>query len=92
MSVNPTPDSIKGRIMRKTICASVLMWALCVPALAGDILNPPAPVKLDNSPNATLSSVDQSADGGTGDETSDPLTDGITTAALTLLNTALALL
>ena len=78
--------------MRKTLCASVLVWTLCVPTLAGDILNPPAPVKLENSPNAILSSVDQSVDGWTGDETSDPSADGITAAALTLLDTVLALL
>ena len=75
--------------MRKTICASVLVWAFCVPTLAGDILNPPAPV---NSPNATLTSVDQSADDWAADETSDPSADAITTAALTLLDTVLALL
>jgi len=78
--------------MRKTICASVLLCALCVQTLAGDVLNPPAPVKLENSPNATLSSVDQSADGWTGVETSDPSADGIMAAALTLLDTVLTLL
>ena len=75
--------------MRKTIRASVLVWALCVPTLAGDILNPPAPVNRENSPNATLSSFDQSDDG---DETSDPSAEVITGAALTLLDTVLALL
>lgn len=29
--------------MRKTLRASALVLALCSPALAGDILNPPAP-------------------------------------------------
>lgn len=75
--------------MRKTICASVLVWALCVPTLAGDILNPPAPVK---SPNSLLSSVDQSANDWNVDETSDPSADRITAAALTLLDTVLTLL
>ena len=78
--------------MRKTICASVLVWALCVPALAGDIMNPPAPVKAENSPNANLSSVDASADGWVGDETTDSSADYTTAAALTLLDTVLALL
>jgi hypothetical protein len=78
--------------MRKTICASVLVCALCVTTLAGDILNPPAPVNVEDSPNATLSSVDQSTDGWTGDETSDPSADRITSAALTLLDTVLTLL
>ena len=78
--------------MRKTICASVLVCALCVTTLAGDILNPPAPVTFEDSSNATLSSVDQSAVGLTGDETSDPSADGITAATLTLLDTILTLL
>ena len=78
--------------MRKTICASVLVCALCVTTLAGDILNPPAPVTFEDSPDATLSSVDQSADGLTGDETSDPPADRIMEAALNLLDTVLALL
>jgi hypothetical protein len=39
-----------------------------------------------------MSSVDQSADGLTGAETSDPSADRITAAALTLLDTVLALL
>ena len=77
--------------MRKTICASVLLCTLCVTTMAGDILNPPAPVKLTNPTNATLSSVDQ-PDDRNGDETSDPSADSIMTAALTLLETVLALL
>jgi hypothetical protein len=78
--------------MRKTICASVLVLALCVSTLAGDILNPPAPTKPANSPDATLTYVDQSADDWTVDETSDPSADAMMTAALTLLDTVLALL
>ena len=79
--------------MRKTICASVLVWALCVPTLAGDILNPPiAPGNVENSPDVTQPSGVQSADGWVGDETTDPSADRITTAALTLLDTVLALL
>ena len=78
--------------MRKTICASVLVCALCVTTLAGDILNPPAPINIEDSSNATLSSVDQSADGWTGNESSDPSADGIAAAALSLLDTVLTLL
>jgi hypothetical protein len=78
--------------MRKTICTSVLLCALCVTTMAGDILNPPAPVKLPTSPNATLSSIDQPTDDRNGDETFDPSADGFTVAALTLLDTVLALL
>jgi len=40
----------------------------------------------------TQPSGDQQADGWSGDETSDPSADGITAAALTLLDTVLALL
>lgn len=78
--------------MRKTIYASVLVCALCVTTLAGDILNPPAPANFKISPNAPLSSGDQFADDWGGDETSDPSADRITAAALTLLDTVLALL
>jgi hypothetical protein len=92
MPVSPASDSIKERKMRKTICASVLVCALCVTTLAGDILNPPAPINIEDTPDATLSSVDQSADGLNGDENSDPSADGITAATLTLLDTLLALL
>jgi len=79
-------------MMRKTLCASVLLLALCVPAFAGDIINPPAPVNSNDSTSVTQPSGDQQADGWSGDETSDPSADGITAAALTLLDTVLALL
>lgn len=78
--------------MRKTICASVLVCVLCVTTFAGDILNPPAPVTLQNSPNATLLPSDQPADDCSWGETSDPSADSKLTAALTLLDTVLALL
>lgn len=78
--------------MRKTICASVLLCTLCVTTMAGDILNPPAPAKPPTPPNATLSFIDQSDDGRNEDETSDPSADSFTVAALTLLDTVLALL
>ena len=50
--------------MRKTLCALVLVLALCGPALAGDITNPPAPAIGDvtDSSGATQSSDDQIAD------------------------------
>ena len=78
--------------MRKTICASVLVWALCVPTLAGDILNPPAPATFDDSTRAIRLSDNQSADDLVGDETADPSVDSMTAAAMTLLDTVLALL
>jgi hypothetical protein len=58
--------------MRKTLCASVLVLALCGSALAGEITNPPSPADCGLScsstdggdiPGATLSSDDQTADG-----------------------------
>ena len=78
--------------MRKTICASVLVWALCVPTLAGDILTPPVRTTFDDSTCATRLAGDQSADDWVGDETTDPSVDSITAAALTLLDTVLTLL
>jgi hypothetical protein len=58
--------------MRKTLCASVLVLALCGSALAGEITNPPSPANSDpvvaggdisSPPVANLSSDDQTADG-----------------------------
>ena len=74
--------------MRKTICASVLVCALCVTTLAGDILNPPAPVNFEDSSDTTLSSGEQTADGITHGDNE----DGVAAAALSLLNSVLALL
>jgi hypothetical protein len=77
--------------MRKTLYASVLVLALCGSALAGDINSPPAPIAGDmgcpplaagditNPPSATQSSDDQTA-------------DGLAEAALSVLNSVLALL
>lgn len=78
--------------MRKSICASVLLCTLCVTTLAGDILNPPAPGKFSTPPNETLPYVEQSTDDRNGDEISDPSADSLTVAALSLLDTVLALL
>ena len=76
--------------MRKTLCASVLVLALCGSAFAGDIECPPiaAPGDITNpqqvagdinsSPSATQSSGDQTV-------------DGLAEAALTVLNSVLAL-
>lgn len=78
--------------MRKTLCSSVLVLALCVTNLAGEILNPPAPVTFDDSISITQPSGDQPADGWSGDEASDLSADGLTEAALTVLGSVLALL
>ena len=76
--------------MRKTLCASVLVLALCGSALAGDITNPPAPAscgmscpppaggEIPNPPGATLSSDDQTG-------------DGLAEAALFVINSVLGL-
>ena len=76
--------------MRKTLCASVLVLSLCGSAFAGDAGCPPAPAPgdipnpplaagdINNPPNATQSSDDQTA-------------DGLTEAALNVLNSVLAL-
>ena len=76
--------------MRKTLCASVLVLALCGSAFAGDIGCPPVAAPGDipnpplaagditNPPSATQSSDDQTA-------------DGLAEAALNVLNSVLAL-
>lgn len=101
MSVIPASDSIKERMMRKTLCASVLFLVLCVPAFAGDVTNPPAPATFDVSINTTQSSGEQPAEGRVGTGTLDPSADGIiygdyvddmASAALTFITSALALL
>ena len=78
--------------MRKTLCASVLLLALCVPAFAGDIMNPPAPANFDDSTGATQPSGDQPADEWVGTGALDPSADDIAAAALTVLGSLLALL
>jgi hypothetical protein len=76
--------------MRKTFCASVLVLALCGSAFAGDAGCPPAPAPGDMGtpplaagdiecpPSATQSPDDQTA-------------DGLAEAALSVLNSVLAL-
>ncbi len=88
--------------MRKTLCASVLVLALCVSALAGDIECPPiAPGDISNPPSAAQSPGNQTADGSVGTGAPDAAADGIihgdnadslAEAALTILNSVLALL
>lgn len=86
--------------MRKTLCASVLVLALCGSAFAGDINNPPiAPGDISCPPSASRSFGDQATDGSL-DAGATPSADGIThdvnadsltAAALTVLNSVLAL-
>jgi hypothetical protein len=87
--------------MRKTLCASVLVLALCGSASAGDISCPPiAPGDISNPPSASQSSSNQTADGWVGTGEAAPADDGIilgddadslTAAALTVLDSVLAL-
>lgn len=76
--------------MRKTLCASVLALALCVPAFAGDMGCPPlvAPEDTNNPPlvveeTPTTSYATQSSD--------DQTADGFAGGALGVINTVLAL-
>lgn len=85
--------------MRKSLYASVLALALCGSAFAGDITNPPAPGDIPNPPSTSQSTSDQTADGSVGTEVSaaDGIihgddADSLAEAALTVLNSVLALL
>ena len=88
--------------MRKTLYASVFVLVLCGSAFAGDINSPPiAPCTINCPPSAPLTSGGEPADGristvaeapAADDITYDDYTDGITAAALTVLNSVLALL
>ena len=83
--------------MRKTICASVLLLALCGSALAGDMHSPPAPAVVSNQPSEPQTSgvqtteswgEDPAADGIIYDETA----DGIVAATLAAFSSVFALL
>lgn len=78
--------------MRKTLCASILLLALSVPALAGDATNPPAPVTFEDPPSATQPSGDVCADCWLDTEVLDPSADDFASAALTVLGSVLSLL
>lgn len=84
--------------MRKTLCASVLVLALCGSALAGDMGCPPiAPV---NFPSTSQSPALQTDDGSTDVGASTPTADmnaggdadGFSATALSIINSVLALL
>lgn len=78
--------------MRKTLCASVLLLALCVPSLAGDILTPPAPAQSGDTPVVTLPCDEETADVCGGTEALDPPADVIGATVMALLDSVLALL
>ena len=76
--------------MRKTLRAAVFTLALCAPAAAGDIPNPPAPqppsITVPEEP-ANSGDGTQAADSGSETQAADSLTE----AALNLIESVLAL-
>jgi hypothetical protein len=77
--------------MRKTFCASVLVLALCGSAFAGDAGCPPvaAPGDITNPP---LAAGDINSPPSATQLSGDQTVDGLAEAALTVLNSMLALL
>lgn len=77
--------------MRKTICACVLVLALCGSALAGDIECPPllAPCDINNPPPAAR---DVNPLLGATPSPDDQIADALVEAALNVLNSVLSLL
>lgn len=86
--------------MRKILCVAALVLALCGSAYAGDVSSPPlTDGGVSGTLNAPQTPGEQTADAwiGTGAPAADGIiqddtADGITTAALTLLSSVLALL
>lgn len=87
--------------MRKTLCASVLVLSLCGSAFAGDMGTPPVASGDINSPPAasqsdgaqtTDGSTDTGASGPTADMAADGEADSLAAAALSFLDSVLALL
>jgi hypothetical protein len=90
MTVSPATNSIKEKKMRKTLCVSALVLALCGSAFAGDTNSPPLVGPKDvTSPLFTpRTSGEETADGIVQDD----YTDSVAAASLTLLDSLLALL
>lgn len=82
--------------MRKTLWASILVLALSGSAFAGDASCPPiAPGDIPTPPNSTQTAdgpTDTSAAAATADTTSDGNAGDLTAAALSVINSVLALL
>ena len=82
--------------MRKTLCASALVLALCGSTFAGDMGCPPIVISDPPSPLTTSQSSDvQLTDGSTGAGTpGDPTagTDALAAFTLSVVNSVLALL
>lgn len=76
--------------MRKTLCVSALVLALCGSALAGDINSPPAPAP-GNIPTPPHAAADINNPPGTIQSSDDQTADGLSEAALDILDTVLAL-
>jgi hypothetical protein len=76
--------------MRKTIYASALVLALCGSALAGDMNSPPAPVS-ESIANTSLAAEESSPSTTAPEPTDDPPADLLVEAALTVLDSVLAL-
>jgi hypothetical protein len=89
VTVNPVTNSIKEKKMGKTLCASVLVLALCCSAFAGDIPNPPAPGDMGCPP---LAAGDINSPPGATQSSDDQTTDDLAAAALSVINSVLALL
>jgi hypothetical protein len=71
-------------MMRKTLRASILVLALCVPAFAGDIPMPPAP----QPPPSSMTAANQVTDG----ETLTAESNSITETVLSVITSVVALL
>ena len=74
--------------MRKTLCASVLMLALCGSAVAGDMSTPSAP---QPPPPSNMTAEETVTDGGIQTGTADGFTETLLSVLETALESVLAL-
>jgi hypothetical protein len=77
--------------MRKTLCASVLVLALCGSALAGEITNPPSPATTSGTSYPVLAAGDISSPPGVNLSSDDQTADGLAEAALWVIDSVLGL-
>jgi hypothetical protein len=78
--------------MRKTLGVAALMLALCCPALAGEIPNPPAPGEIPNPPAPTSPMQEPTDDAAVNGEMHTGVSDILAETALDLLAVLPALL
>jgi hypothetical protein len=71
--------------MRKLLCASVLMLALCVPAFAGDISNPSTPQPPPSSVTAKEHATDGEMQNGTANSFTEMLLSVLENALISAL-------